>query len=64
MQWLILIAVCLLGGWWLFSMLLGGSDRATHAVAANPGRGLIGIVFLAVVILVGLVLLGMLAGGR
>ena len=62
MQWLILIVVCLLGGWWLFSMLLGGTDEAQQAVNASPSRGCAGIVFFAIIVFIGLVVLGLLIG--
>jgi hypothetical protein len=63
MEWLILIPVCLLGGWWLFSMLLGGTDEAINAVKESPGRGCAGIVFFAIVVLIGLCVLGFLTRG-
>ncbi len=62
MEWLILIPVCLLGGWWLFSMLLGGTDEAKQAVNASPARGCAGIVFFAIVVLIALAILGSLGG--
>jgi hypothetical protein len=62
MQWLFLIVVCLLGGWWLFSALLGGGDQASQAVKASPARGCTGIVVFAVLVFLGLALLGLLVG--
>lgn len=62
MEWLILIPVCLLGGWWLFSTLLGG-EEAKQAVSANPARGGAGIVFFAIIVFIGLLILGLLVGG-
>lgn len=63
MEWLIIIPVCLLGGWWLFAMLLGGTGEASNAVKASPARGCAGIVFFAIIALVGLIILGLLTGG-
>jgi len=63
MEWLIIIPVCLLGGWWLFSMLLGGTDEAKQAVNASPARGCTGIVVFAIIVFIGLVILGLLTGG-
>jgi hypothetical protein len=63
MEWLILIPVCLLGGWWLFSTQLGGSGEAQDAMKENPARGFLGIVFFGVVVLVVLFIIGSLTGG-
>lgn len=62
MKWLLIISVCLLSGWWLFSMLLGGADEAVEAVKASPARGCAGIVCCAVIVFIGLIILGLLSG--
>lgn len=31
MQWLVLIGICLMGGWWLFTLLLGGEEASNAA---------------------------------
>ena len=64
MEAIILIVVCFLGGWWLFSNFLGGAEQATAAVKGSPVRGLSGIVVLAIIVFIGLVLLGLMSGGR
>jgi hypothetical protein len=63
MEWLIIVPVCLLGGWWLFTKCFQSGDEAIQAVQANPGRGFAGIVLLAVIFFVGLLIIGLLAGG-
>lgn len=62
MEWLIIIPVCLLGGWWLFSTLLGNTE-AKQAINASPARGCAGIAFFAIIVFVGLLVLGLLTGG-
>lgn len=62
MEFLILIPVFVLGGWWLYSMLLGGPDEAKRAFQADPGRGIIGIVFMGFIVLLGLFILGSIGG--
>jgi hypothetical protein len=42
---------------------MGGSDGAGQVVKANPGRGGAGIVFFAVLVFLGLLILGLLTGG-
>jgi hypothetical protein len=63
MQMLGLLVVCLLGGWALYSTLLGGPDNAKRAISVNPGRGFIGIAVMAIAVFIGLVILGLLMGG-
>lgn len=63
MQWLGLMLVCLLGGWWLYSMLAGDGDQAADAARQDPGRALSGVVFFSIIVFVGLTLLGLLGGG-
>jgi hypothetical protein len=52
MEILVLIAVCLLGGWWLLSALLGGTDKAREAVKASPGVVCVGIAVLGIVVFI------------
>ncbi len=61
MQWLIVIFFCLLGGFWLFKILLGSSDLEVGMKQA-PGRTLFTVVIFAVVVFVVLLVLGSLAG--
>jgi hypothetical protein len=63
MQIVGLVVVCLLGGWALYSSLLGGAENAKRAVAENAGRGFVGIAVMAIVVFIGLVILGALFGG-
>lgn len=62
MEWIVLIGVCLLGGWWLFSMFLGGTDEGSQAVGHSPARGCAGIVFFAFLFFLGLFIIGLLVG--
>ena len=57
MEFLGLIAVCLLGGWWLLSMLLGGTDKAREAFKASPGVVCVGIAVLGIIVFIGFVIL-------
>ena len=63
MEWLIIIPICLLGGWILFSMLAGGTDEAKESVSAKPSRAVTGIVVLAIVVFIGFLIIGLLTGG-
>jgi hypothetical protein len=63
MQMFGLLVVCLLGGWALYSVLLGGPEHATRALSENPGRGFTGIGFMAIAVLIGLMIIGFLTGG-
>lgn len=62
MQVFLLILACLVGGWWLFSGLLGGGENATDAVKRNPERSLAGVLFFAVLVFAFLVVIGLLSG--
>lgn len=62
MEWLIIIGSCLLGGWWLFSMILGGTDEASKAIGDNPKRGAFGIAVFAIIVFIAPVVIGTLIG--
>ncbi len=62
MAWLAVIGVCIMIAIWLFSLLNGGSESASQAAQASPGGALVAIVVLAALALLGLFVLGSIAG--
>lgn len=62
MAWLAVIGVCLMTGIWLFSILNGGGENASHAAESNPGSTIVAIIVLAVLALIGFAVIGSITG--
>lgn len=60
MQWVLVIAVCLLCGGWLLNLITAG--QGDKVARENPGRYWVGIVVLAIIAFFAFALLGTLVG--
>ena len=62
MEFLILIPICLLSGWWLYSAIVGGPEEASREIKRDPARGWLGILFFSFITLVVLCVAGLIFG--
>ena len=64
MQWLMLLVICLCGGWWLFTVVNGSGGNAIQSVKSSPRRGIGGVLICAIAVFFGLMIIGLSFGKR